>query len=151
MRRIALVALAAAAAFPGAADAKLTLEFDRVTARPGDRVTLTFGRYFTSERNVVRVYLVRAPLIGDVIRPARGGGVNRVGPPPQRVGVHEVGRTLSGRKGIAFTLPGLRAGRYAAVIWCSTCSSRYLLAAHQGGIPDDAYVRPTRTLLTVRR
>jgi hypothetical protein len=149
--RPALVFALAAVLFPAAAHAKLTLEFDRAAARPGERVTLTFGSYFTSKRNVVHVYLVRAPLLGEVIRPARGGGVNRVGPPPRRVGVHEVGKTLSGRRGITFELPDVRAGRYAAVIWCSTCSTRYLLAAHQGGIPDDAHVRPSRTLLTVRR
>jgi hypothetical protein len=120
-------------------------------ARPGDRVTLTFGEYFTSKRNVVHVYLVRAPIIGDVIRPTLGGGANRIGPPARRAGVHRVGRALSGQSGLTFRVPGLRAGRYAAVIWCSTCASRYLLAAHQGGIPDDAYVPPTRTLLTVRR
>ena len=150
MKSVAAAVLAAAL-FPGAAHAKLSLEFDRQAARPGDRVTLTFGSYFTSKRNVVHVYLVRAPIIGDVIRPARGGGANRVGPPQQRAGVHKVGKTFSGRAAIAFRLPRLRAGRYAAVIWCSTCSTRYLLAAHQGGIPDDAHVRPTRTLLTVRR
>ena len=150
--RLALVAAALAAALaPATAQAKLSLEFDRQTARPGDRVRLDFGEYFTSTRNVVHVYLVRAPIIGDVVRPALGGGASRLGPPARRAGVHEVGRTLSGRSGITFRVPRVPAGRYAAVIWCSTCGSRYLLAAHQGGIPDDAYVRPTRTLLTVVR
>jgi hypothetical protein len=138
-------------AFPVAAEAKLDLTFNRTSASPGDRVALTFGRYFTSTQNVVHVYLVHAPILGDVIRPTMGGGVRRLGPPPRRVGVHEVGRTLSGKPGIVFRVPSVRAGRYAAVIWCSTCRYPYLLAAHQGGIPDDAYIRGTATLLTVTR
>lgn len=151
--RIAVAACFAVAALvqPAGAEAKLALEFDRTTARPGDRVTLTFGDYFTSTRNVVRVYLVHAPILGDVLRPSLGGGTARLGPPLRRSGVHEVGRTTSGKPGIAFRVPRARPGRYAAVLWCATCRNRFLLAAHQGGIPDDAYVRPTRSLLRVRR
>ncbi len=98
----------------------------------------------------MHVYLVYAPILGNVIRPASGGGLPRLGPPPALVGVHKVGRTLSGKPGIGFRVPSVRAGRYAAVIWCSTCQHPHLLASFQGGIPDDAYVRPTRTLLRVR-
>ena len=138
-------------AFPAAADAKLALTFDRASARPGDHVYLRFGEYFTSTNNVVHVYLVHAPILGSVLRPAAGGGTARLGPPPRLAGVHKVGRTLSAEPGLAFRLPIVRAGRYAAVIWCSTCRYRYLLANFQGGIPDDAYVRPTRSLLKVLR
>ncbi len=138
-------------ALPAPASAKLSLEFDRATARPGDRVYLRFGDYFTSAENVVNVYLVHAPILGDVITPTHGGGVRRLGPPPRLSGVYKVGRTLSGNPGLRFRLPNVRAGRYAAVIWCSTCQNRYLLANFQGGIPDDASVRDTRGLLRVVR
>lgn len=146
-RHILLAALLVSVALAPVANAKLRLQFDRATARPGDRVSLTFGDYFTSERNTVHVYLVHAPILGDVIRPAQGGGVQRLGPPPRRRGVAKVGQTTSGKPGLSFKVPKLRAGRYAAVIWCSTCSYPYLLASAQGGIPDDAYIRPDRTLL----
>lgn len=133
-----------------AASAKLALTFDRTSASPGDRIYLRFGEYFTSTRNVVHVYLVHAPILGNVIRPTAGGGVRRLGPPPRLPGVHKIGRTLSGKPGIAFRVPPVRTGRYAAVIWCSTCQYPYLLANFQGGIPDDAYIRDTRGLLRVR-
>jgi hypothetical protein len=147
----AAVVLLAGLGAAAEAEAKLVLEFDRATARPGDRVTLTFGDYFASTRNVVHVYLVHAPILGDVLRPSQGGGTVRPGPPARRPGVYAVARTTSGRSAVAFRVPPVRAGRYAAVVWCSTCRSRVLLAAHQGGIPDDAVVRPTRSLLRVRR
>lgn len=149
--RIVLVAALIALVLPAAADAKLALTFDRTSARPGDRVYLTFGKYFTSTNNVVHVYLVHAPILGTVLRPAAGGGAVRLGPPPGVAGVHKVGRTISAKPGLAFRVPIVRAGRYAAVIWCSTCRYKYLLANFQGGIPDDAYVRPTRSLLKVLR
>ncbi|MDQ3091135.1 MAG: hypothetical protein M3R46_05620 [Actinomycetota bacterium] len=148
---ILVLAVLTAVVLPAAADAKLALTFDRASARCGDRVYLTFGDYFTSTSNVVHVYLVHAPILGNVLRPAAGGGTTRLGPPPRISGVHKVGRTLSGKPGLAFRVPSVRAGRYAAVIWCSTCKYKYLLANFQGGIPDDAYIRPTRTLLRVQR
>jgi hypothetical protein len=138
-----------ALAFAAAAHAKLTLQFDRATARPGDRVTLTFGEYFASRGKVVHVYLVRASILGNVVRPQLGGGAARLGPPPRIAGVYTVGKTTSDRARFAFRVPRARTGRYAAVIWCPACRSPYLLAAFQGGIPDDAYVRPTRALLRV--
>jgi hypothetical protein len=149
--RVVVLAALLALVLPAAADAKLALTFDRPSARPGDRVQLTFGEYFTSKDNVVHVYLVRAPILGSVLRPAAGGGTARLGPPPRLAGVHKLGRTLSGKPGLAFRVPAVRAGRYAAVIWCSTCRYKYLLASFQGGIPDGAHVRPTRALLEVLR
>lgn len=132
-----------------AASAKLSLEFDRASARPGERVYLRFGDYFTTTGNVVHVYLVHAPILGDVLR-TRGGG-RRLGPAPRRAGVYKLGKTLSQRPGFTFRLPTVRPGRrYAAVLWCSTCQYPYLLANFQGGIPDDAYIRDARGLLRVR-
>lgn len=150
LARLSLI-VAAALLFAPAATAKLALTFDRTTARPGDCVHLAFGDYFTSKRNVVHVYLVYAPILGNVVRPSAGGGVARLGPPPRLAGVHKVAQTLSGKPGLSFRVPRVRAGRYAAVIWCSTCRYRYLLANFQGGIPEDAYIRPTKTLLSVVR
>ena len=147
--RLSLV-VALALLWTPAASAKLALTFDRTSAHPGDRVYLRFGEYFTSTRNVVHVYLVHAPILGNVIRPMAGGGIRRLGPPPRLAGVHKIGRTLSGKPGIAFRVPTVRTGRYAAVIWCSTCQYPYLLANFQGGIPDDAYIRDARGLLRVR-
>lgn len=147
---LSLVVALALLAVPSAS-AKLALTFDRTTARPGDRVHLTYGDYFTSKRKPVRVYLVYAPILGNVVRPAAGGGVARLGPPPRISGVHEVGKTLSGEPGLTFRVPTVRAGRYAAVLWCATCRHPYLLANWQSGIPEDAYVRPTRALLRVLR
>jgi hypothetical protein len=137
--------------FVPSASAKLELTFDRTTARPGDSVYLAYGDYFTSKRKVVHVYLVYAPILGNVVRPSSGGGTARLGPPPRLPGVHKVGQTLSGESGLRFRVPTVRAGRYAAVIWCSTCQSPYLLANFQGGIPDGASVRPTKALLRVLR
>ncbi len=155
MRRRQLLAVlalvVAASVVPTAANAKLALSFDRASARPGERVYLSFGEYFTSTNNVVHVYIVHAPILGNVVRPAAGGGIRRLGPPPRLAGVHRVGQTLSGKAGLVFRLPKVSPGRYAAVIWCSTCQYPYLLANFQGGIPDDAYIRPTRTLLKVPR
>ena len=144
---VALVALA----IPATASAKLALTFDRASARPGDRVHIAYGDYFTSKGKVVRVYLVYAPILGDVVRPKAGGGVARLGPPPRMAGVHKVGQTLSAKSGLTFRVPNVRAGRYAAVIWCAACQYPYLLANWQSGIPEDAYVRPTKTLLAVLR
>lgn len=146
-RHILMVAVLVSFALAPAASAKLQLKFDRATARPGERVSLTFGDYFTSDKNVVHVYLVHAPILGNVIRPSQGGGIRRLGPPPRLRGVVKVGQITSGKPGLSFRVPKLRAGRYAAVIWCSTCPYPYLLASAQGGIPDDAYIRPDRTLL----
>lgn len=134
---------------PGTAQAKLALTFDKAAARPGDRVHLTYGDYFTSKRKLVRVYLVYAPILGNVVRPTAGGGVRRFGPPPRISGVHKVGETLSSASGLTFRVPKVRTGRYAAVIWCETCPYPYLLSNWQGGIPEDASVRPTRSLLRV--
>lgn len=67
---IALVALA----LPATAYAKLSLHFDRTPAGPGDRVSLTFGEYFTSKRDVVHVYLVHAPTLAMSSDPQRGAG-----------------------------------------------------------------------------
>ena len=150
-RRMVVVAALVALLLPAAADAKLALTFDRTSARPGDRLYLTFGKYFTSKDNVVHVYIVHAPILGTVLRPAAGGGTVRLGPPPRRSGVHKVGRTVSGKPGLAFRVPAVRAGRYAAVIWCSTCRYKNLLASFDSGIPDDAFVRQTRSLLSVQR
>lgn len=147
---VAAVALVAAAAVP-TGSAKLSLVFDRSSAKPGERVSLTFGEYFVSRENVVHVYLVRASILGRVIRPALGGGVERLGPPPRLRGVVKVGTTRSGAPGLLFRVPRVPAGRYAAVIWCSTCASRYLLASFPGSVPDDAAVRPTRSLLRILR
>ena len=133
------------------ASAKLALTFDRATARPGDLVHVTYGDYFTSKRKLVRIYLVYAPILGNVVRPAAGGGVTRLGPPPRVSGVYKVGETLSSAPGLTFRVPKVRAGRYAAVLWCATCQHPYLLANWQSGIPEDAYVRPTKTLLRVLR
>ena len=149
--RVVFLLTLGALALPLTAHAKLSLEFDRASARPSDRVYLSFGQYFTRPRYVVHVYLVRAPILGDVTRPAAGGGITRFGPPPRRAGVHKIGQTRSSKPGIRFRVPTVRPGRYAAVIWCSTCSYPYLLAAFQGGIPDDADVPPTRSLLRVLR
>jgi hypothetical protein len=137
--------------FVPVASAKLALTFDRTTARAGDRVHLAYGDYFTSKRKLVRIYLVYAPILGDVVRPAAGGGLTRLGPPPRISGVHKVGETLSGAPGLTFRVPKVRAGRYAAVLWCAACQHPYLLANWQSGIPEDAYVRPTKTLLRVLR
>jgi hypothetical protein len=134
-----------------AASAKLALTFDRASARSGDRVHLAYGDYFTSKGKVVRVYLVYAPILGNVVRPKAGGGVARFGPPPRIAGVHKVGQTLSAKSGLTFRVPNVHAGRYAAVIWCAACKYPYLLANWQSGIPEDAYVRPTKTLLRVQR
>lgn len=149
LTRLSLIA--AALLFVPTASAKLALTFDRTTAQPGDCVRLAFGEYFTSKRNVVHVYLVYAPILGNVVRPSAGGGVARLGPPPRLDGVHKVGQTLSGKPGLSFRVPRVRPGRYAAVIWCSTCQHPYLLANFQGGVPADAYIRPTKTLLKVTR
>jgi hypothetical protein len=143
--------VALALLFVPSASGKLALTFDRMTARPGDRVHLAYGDYFTSKRRIVRVYLVYAPTLGNVVRPAAGGGVARFGPPPRLPGVHKVGETVSSKPGLTFRVPTVRAGRYAAVIWCAACRYPYLLANWQSGIPEDAYVRPTKTLLTVLR
>ena len=148
--KAALIAALVGLVVAPAAEAKLALTFDRASARPGERVTLTFGDYFTSRDRVVHVYLVRADVLGDVLRPALGGGVRRLGPPARHVDVHKLGRTTSARPRFPFRVPRVRAGRYAAVIWCSDCREPYLLAAFQGGIPDGAAVRPTRALLRVR-
>lgn len=150
MRRLVAAVVVAVTLAP-AAHAKLSLTFDRTSARPGDRVVLTFGEYFTSRGKTVQVYLVRASALGDVVRPALGGGVARTGPPPRIAGVVSLGRTTSDRERFAFRVPAVRAGRYAAVIWCSTCAQPSLLAAFQGGIPDGAHVRQTRALLRVVR
>lgn len=146
-----LLVLVVGLAFAPAAQAKLSLEFDRTSARAGDRVRLTFGEYFTSAHEVVRVYLVHAPILGTVIRPAAGGGIRRLGPPARLPGVVAVGQTTSGRPGLAFRVPSVRRGRYAAVLWCATCRYPYLLAAFAGGIPDDAGIRSSRGLLRVVR
>lgn len=151
LRRAALVAVVAGLAAAPAAEAKLQLTFDRASAKPGQRVTLTFGRYFESENKVVRVYLVHAPVLGSVVRPAAGGGTVRFGPPPRIDGVHPVGQASSGSKGLTFRVPRVKPGRYAAVLWCATCRSPALLAVFQGGIPDDAAIRPTKALLRVKR
>ncbi len=134
-----------------AAHAKLALQFDRVAARPGERVSLRFGQYFTSPDHIVHVYLVRASILGRVIRPDIGGGGSRVGPPPRIPGVVKVGRTSSAEAGLAFRVPNLRGGRYAAAIWCSTCPYPYVLASFPSSVPDDAYVRAGRTLLRILR
>ena len=131
-----------------AAQAKLMLQFDRGSARAGERVYIRFGAYFEGDDEIVHVYLVRAALLGRVIYPDYGGGW-RLGPAPKRAGVREVGRTRSGEAGLAFRLPAVRTGRYAAVIWCSTCENRQLLAGFPQSVPDDAYVRPDRRLLRV--
>ena len=149
--RVVCAAALVALAIPATASAKLALTFDRTSARPGDRVHLAYGDYFTSKEKVVRVYLVYAPILGHVVRPRAGGGVARLGPPPRIAGVHKVGQTLSAKPGLTFRVPSVRAGRYAAVIWCAACQYPYLLANWQSGIPEDAYVRPTKTLLTVQR
>lgn len=152
MRRlVAVAALVVAVTLVPAAQAKLSLTFDRTSARPGERVVLTFGEYFTSRGKTVDVYLVRASTLGNVIRPRYGGGVARMGPPPRIVGVIKIGQTTSEREELAFRVPATRAGRYAAVVWCSACAQSSLLAAFQGGIPDSAYVRPTRALLRILR
>lgn len=148
--RVACAAALVALTIPATASAKLALTFDRASARPGDRVHLAYGDYFTSKEKVVRVYLVYAPILGSVVRPRAGGGIARLGPPPRLAGVHRVGQTLSAESGLTFRVPKVRPGRYAAVIWCSTCQYPYLLANFQSGIPEDAYVRPTKTLLRVR-
>jgi len=148
-RHILVAAVLASSALAPQASAKLQLKFDRATARPGERVSLTFGDYFTSDTNVVHVYLVHAPILGNVMRSAQGGGTRRLGPPPRLRGVVKVGKTTSGKPGLSFKIPEVRAGRYAAVIWCSTCPYPYLLASAEGGIPDDAYIRSDRTLLRV--
>lgn len=132
------------------ADAKLRLQFNRVAAKPGERVLLTFGDYFSRDTDVVHIYLVHAPILSSVIGPPSQGSVRRKGPPSVRRGVVKVGRTTSGKPGLSFKVPKVPAGRYAAVIWCSTCSHPYLLATAQGGIPDDAYIRADGTLLRVR-
>lgn len=150
MVRLSLL-VALALVFASSASAKLALTFDRTTARSGDSVYLAYGNYFTSKHKIVHVYLVYAPILGNVVRPSAGGGTGRLGPPPRLSGVHKVGTTLSGASGLRFRVPRVRAGRYAAVIWCSTCQYPYLLANFQGGIPDDASVRPTRALLRVLR
>ena len=147
MYLFAVVALA----LPAVAQAKLTLTFDRSTTHPRYKVTLTFSDYFESKDKVVRVYLVYAPVIGRVVRPAAGSGIARFGPPPRLQGVYALGQTLSNRPGLTFRVPKVRAGRYAAVIWCAACRYPHLLAQFQSGIPEDAYVRPTRTLLRVTR
>lgn len=149
--RVFCAAALVALAIPATASAKLALTFDRTSARPGARVHLAYGDYFTSKEKVVRVYLVYAPILGHVVRPRAGGGVARLGPPPRIAGVHKVGQTLSAKPGLTFRVPSVRAGRYAAVIWCAACQYPYLLANWQSGIPEDAYVRPTKTLLTVQR
>jgi hypothetical protein len=134
-----------------AAHAKLALQFDRASARPGERVELTFGQYFTSPNHVVHVYLVRASILGRVIRPEIGGGGSRLGPPPRLPGVVELGRTSSAKPAFTFRVPTVRASRYAAAIWCSTCPYPYVLASFPSSVPDDAYVRAGRRLLRVVR
>jgi len=152
MRTLSLVVpLLFALAVATPAEAKLALTFDRGSARPGDRVHVTFGEYFTRPDHIVHVYLVRASILGRVIRPELGGGVHRFGPPPKLSGVLKVGRTSSGKSGFSFRVPRARAGRYAAAIWCSTCLDPYVLAGFPGSVPDDAYVRSGRSLLRVVR
>jgi hypothetical protein len=129
--------------------AKLALEFDRSTARPGERVHLTFGQYFTTRNHVVHVYLLRASILGRVIRPELGGGASRLGPPPRLAGVVKLGRTSSAKPGFTFRVPRVRPGRYAAAIWCSTCPYPYVLSSFPGSVPEDAYVRAGRLLLRV--
>jgi hypothetical protein len=141
-----VVALAVATASP--AHAKLSLQFDRTSARPADRVYLTFGQYFTSPNDVVHVYLVRASVLGRVVRRELGRGP-RLGPPPRLSGVVKVGRTTSGKAGLRFRVPRVRAGRYAAAIWCSTCSQPDVFVSFPSSVPDDAFVRAGRALLRV--
>jgi hypothetical protein len=145
-----LVIAVAALVLAPAAHAKLELQFDRTSARAGERVHLSFGTYFESRDKVVHVYLVRAPILGSVLYLDYGSGF-RLGPPPRRAGVVKLGQTTSGRAGFAFHVPPVRAGRYAAVLWCSTCRNRYLLASLDQSIPDDAYIRSGRRLLRVLR
>lgn len=147
---VVLCFLAVLAVAP-AASAKLKLEFDRPAARAGDQVLLTFGEYFVRPDHVVHVYFVRASILGRVVRPAAGGGTERPGPPPRLRGVVKIGTTRSGSAGLRFRVPRVAPGRYAAVVWCSTCTSSYLLAGLPGSVPDDASVRPTRSLLRILR
>lgn len=150
-RRVSLAIVLLALVLPAPAQAKLALTFDRASARPGEGVRLAFGEYFTNANHVVHVYLVRASIIGRVIRPDRGGGLHRLGPPPKLAGVVKLGRTSSAKTGFAFRVPRVRAGRYAAAIWCSTCPYPYVLAGFPGSVPDDAYMRPDRSLLRIIR
>ena len=132
------------------AEAKLTLHFNRATARSGDQVTLTFGVYFSKRCDKVHVYLVRASILNSVIEtgvPRRP----RLGPPAARLGVIKVATALSGSRGATFQVPKIPIGRYVAVLWCSTCSTKYLLASFPGSVPEDAFVRPDRRMIRIVR
>jgi hypothetical protein len=121
--RVAAVVIAAVALTAGADSARSALFFffDPTTAKPGDRVTVrTAGtpRVFQPSKRVrplqrqMRLYLVENAIAGEV----RSRFDSRL---------HFVGRLRPDRDGhgvLAFTVPPLDAGSYAAAVWCPGCA-----------------------------
>jgi hypothetical protein len=121
--RLAAVVIAAVALSAGADGARpgLFFFFDPTTAKPGDRVTIrTAGtpRGFRASQRVrplqrpMRVYLVENAIAEDV----RSRFDARV---------HFVGSLRPDRDGhgvLAFTVPPLDTGSYAAAVWCPGCA-----------------------------
>jgi hypothetical protein len=124
-------------------------KFSRSQARVGQLVTISQpGGLWDSLRTdsrPIRIYLVRANIVGSVIGT---GSARKVGPPPANR-VRYVG-TWSSNGRLTFRLPLIRPGRYAAVAWCLPCGGT-LIGSVPSSVPDDAYVRTDGSLLTVLR
>jgi hypothetical protein len=96
-----LVALAA----PGDAAAAQVFLFDRTSAEPNERVTISAT---TAARAAVRLYLVRTDEAGGARNP-RAARLTFVG-------------TLAPGRGLSFSVPPLDAATYALASWCPSCS-----------------------------
>jgi hypothetical protein len=127
------------------AAAAVSPRFDRASAHPGQPVTIYqpggLG-WLKGDARPIRAYLVPAAVAGRVA--FRPDGRPRLGPPRSRSAVY-VGRMSIPGGRVRFRLPRLRAGRYAAVLWCGPCGGTLA-----GSIPWDVpagVVVPRRGLL----
>jgi hypothetical protein len=137
-----------ACAIVAGAQAAITPRFSQAAARPGAIVTVYQPHglgWLPRRRGPLRVYLVSARIAGSATQ--LPGGRPRHGPPP-RTAVY-VGRlSLPGGR-LRFRVPGVPAGRYAAVVWCTPCGGTLLSSS--GDVRPEVEVPPDGTLLRVLR
>ena len=149
---LATVVVVSIASAPSAL-AKSGLGFEQKTARVGEPVTLSIGRYsgqpFEPSR-VYYVYFVPASKLGAVMYPNYGNGPRR-SPPPRYAGAIKVGEVPTTRTSFRFSVPKVAPGRYAAALWCPRCKDPQMLGSISTGIPENAPLPSYGSLLTVRR
>ncbi len=144
----------AAAVLAPAATAAVSLRFDRLRARVGERVVVYQPNLRGTPGRSAGIVAYLVPVAWTERWASRHPESPPTGKPPASWRTHPLGELrfdAFGRASVAFRVPRVAAGRYTTAVWCRTCARAGDWFPSVLGDPDRRARAPSYAVLTVRR